>query len=128
LAWSILEYLHETVHAKTIFSTHYHELTQLENKLPHLKNFNVSVKRWKEDILFLHQLRPGSANQSYGIDVAKLAKLPDEILIRAKKILTTLEQDSYQLKTSKNKLFAPNDQQLLFFEENPSPENPDNPH
>lgn len=98
LAQAIIEYLHDTVGAKTLFSTHYHELTNLENSLGCLKNVHVEAKVGEnlEDLIFLHKVMPGPTDQSYGIHVASLAKLPLDITLRAKDILTKLEiKDSY---------------------------------
>lgn len=94
LAWSIVEYLHNNkkIAAKTLFATHYHELTELENVLDRVKNFNILVKEWKEEIIFLRKIERGSADQSYGIQVARLAGIPDRIITRAKQILQNLEE------------------------------------
>ena len=91
LAWSIVEYLHATVGAKTLFATHYHELTELSARLPKLKNFNVAVREWNDQIIFLRKILPGGTDKSYGIQVARLAGVPKPILDRAKVILQNLE-------------------------------------
>jgi DNA mismatch repair protein MutS len=91
LAWSIVEYLHGTVGAKTLFATHYHELTELAARLPRLKNFNVAVREWNDQIIFLRKILPGGTDKSYGIQVARLAGVPKSILERAKVILQNLE-------------------------------------
>jgi DNA mismatch repair protein MutS len=91
IAWSVTEHLHETVGAKTVFATHYHELTQLASLLDGLVNFNVAVREVGDDIVFLHQLRPGGADRSYGIEVGRLAGLPDSVVTRAREILRDLE-------------------------------------
>jgi DNA mismatch repair protein MutS len=95
IAWSVVEYLHANprVSAKTLFATHYHELTALESLLPRVKNYYVAVKEWKEEILFLRKVLPGGANRSYGIEVGRLAGLPKEVVVRAKEILKNLESD-----------------------------------
>lgn len=95
IAWSIVEFLHNTpkVAAKTLFATHYHELTELELILPRVKNYNVSVKEWGDKIIFLRKIIPGGSDQSYGIQVARLAGLPKEVISRAKEVLTNLESD-----------------------------------
>lgn len=95
IAWSILEHLssHKLIGAKTLFATHYHELTDLEKKLPNLKNFCVSVKEVGEDIIFLHKIAKGSIDHSYGIEVAKLAGIPENVLNRAREIMKSLEND-----------------------------------
>ena len=91
IAWSVTEHLHETTGAKTIFATHYHELTQLSELLPALVNFNVAVREAGHDIVFLHHLQPGGADRSYGIEVGRLAGLPANVVARARDILHELE-------------------------------------
>jgi len=94
LAWAISEFLHENepIRAKTLFATHYHELTELSLTLKRIKNYHVSVKEQKEEIIFLRKIIPGPSDQSYGIHVAKLAGIPDEVIHRAKEILFNLEK------------------------------------
>jgi DNA mismatch repair protein MutS len=94
LAWSIVEFLHNNpaLQAKTLFATHYHELTELENILPGVKNYNIAVKEWNDTIVFLRKIKRGSADQSYGIQVARLAGVPGEVIKRAKEILENLEE------------------------------------
>ncbi|MFL2099172.1 DNA mismatch repair protein MutS [Desemzia sp. FAM 23989] len=92
LAEAIIEYIHENVRAKTLFSTHYHELTALENELPRLKNSHVGAVEEEGELVFLHKMLPGPSDKSYGIQVAKLAGLPHELLKKASKILIKLEQ------------------------------------
>jgi DNA mismatch repair protein MutS len=92
LAWSIVEHLHNQVGAKTLFATHYHELTELAARLPRLKNFNVAVREWRDQIVFLRKIVEGGTDKSYGIHVARLAGVPREILERAKVILGNLEE------------------------------------
>jgi DNA mismatch repair protein MutS len=92
LAWSIVEHLHNQVGAKTLFATHYHELTELAARLPRLKNFNVAVREWHEQIVFLRKIVEGGTDKSYGIQVARLAGVPKGVLERAKEILSNLEQ------------------------------------
>jgi len=91
LAWSIVEHLHNVVGAKTLFATHYHELTELAARLPRLKNFNVAVREWHDQIVFLRKIVEGGTDKSYGIHVARLAGVPKEVLERAKVILANLE-------------------------------------
>jgi DNA mismatch repair protein MutS len=91
LAWSIVEYINERIGCKTLFATHYHELTELEEKLSGIKNYCVAAKEQGEDIIFLRKIIKGGADQSYGIHVAKLAELPDEVINRANEILVQLE-------------------------------------
>jgi DNA mismatch repair protein MutS len=92
LAWSIVEHLHNVVGAKTLFATHYHELTELAQRLPRLKNFNVAVREWRDAIVFLRKIVEGGTDKSYGIHVARLAGVPKEVLERAKTILANLEE------------------------------------
>ena len=92
LAWSIVEHLHNQVGAKTLFATHYHELTELAARLPRLKNFNVAVREWHEQIVFLRKIVEGGTDKSYGIQVARLAGVPKGVLERAKEILGNLEE------------------------------------
>ena len=92
LAWSIVEHLHNTVGAKTLFATHYHELTELAGRLPRLRNYNVAVREWNDQIIFLRKIVEGGTDKSYGIQVARLAGVPKEVLERAKVILGNLEE------------------------------------
>ncbi len=92
LAWSILEHVHNQVGSKTLFATHYHELTELASRLARLKNFNVAVREWHDQIVFLRKIVAGGADKSYGIQVARLAGVPKEVLERAKQILSNLEE------------------------------------
>ena len=92
LAWSIVEHLHNQVGAKTLFATHYHELTELAARLPRLRNFNVAVREWHEQIVFLRKIVEGGTDKSYGIQVARLAGVPKGVLDRAKQILGNLEE------------------------------------
>ena len=92
LAWSIVEHLHNIVGAKTLFATHYHELTELAARLSRIKNFNVAVREWKDSIVFLRKIVEGGTDKSYGIQVARLAGVPKEVLERAKQILGNLEE------------------------------------
>ena len=92
LAWSIVEFLHNQVGAKTLFATHYHELTELSARLPRIKNFNVAVREWHDQIVFLRKIVEGGTDKSYGIQVARLAGVPKEDLERAKQILGNLEE------------------------------------
>ncbi len=92
LAWSIVEHLHNAVGAKTLFATHYHELTELAQRLPRLRNYNVAVREWHDAIVFLRKIVEGGTDKSYGIHVARLAGVPREVLERAKQILVNLEE------------------------------------
>ncbi|WP_316230283.1 DNA mismatch repair protein MutS [Bradyrhizobium sp. SZCCHNR1051] len=91
IAWAAIEHLHESNRCRTLFATHYHELTALAAKLPRLFNATVRVKEWQGDVVFLHEVLPGSADRSYGIQVAKLAGLPPAVISRAKAVLAKLE-------------------------------------
>jgi DNA mismatch repair protein MutS len=91
IAWSVAEFLHDKIKARTLFATHYHELTKLATERKGVCNFNVAVREWNEQIIFLRKIVPGGADKSYGIQVARLAGLPKEILDRAKEILAHLE-------------------------------------
>ena len=93
LAWAIVEHLHEHIGCRTLFATHYHELTELEQTLPAVKNLNVAVREWDEQVVFLHKIIDGAADKSYGIHVARLAGIPREVNERAKQILAQLEQE-----------------------------------
>ncbi|MEZ0226753.1 MAG: DNA mismatch repair protein MutS [Alphaproteobacteria bacterium] len=91
IAWACLEYLHESNKCRALFATHYHELTSLTEKLPRLSCHTMRVKEWKDSIVFLHEVAPGTADRSYGIHVAKLAGLPPAVITRAEAVLRTLE-------------------------------------
>ena len=91
IAWASIEHLHESNRCRSLFATHYHELTALSANLPRLFNATVRVKEWQGDVVFLHEVLPGSADRSYGIQVAKLAGLPAAVVTRAKSVLAKLE-------------------------------------
>ena len=125
LAWSIVEHLHNVVGAKTLFATHYHELTELSARLPRVKNFNVAVREWNEQIVFLRKIVEGGTDKSYGIQVARLAGVPKTVLERAKEILRNLEdseltpegkvrQSTHRPERDKLKKLAPPPQMDLF--------------
>jgi DNA mismatch repair protein MutS len=92
LAWSVAEHLHDRVGCRTLFATHYHELTDLVDSLPRVKNLNVAVREWQDDVVFLHKIVDGAADKSYGIHVARLAGVPREVIDRAKEVLAQLEE------------------------------------
>jgi DNA mismatch repair protein MutS len=94
IAWAVAEYLHDhpSFKPKTLFATHYHELTELTLTKERIKNFNVAVKEWNGEIIFLRKIVEGEANRSYGIQVARLAGLPQTVIDRAKEILSNLEK------------------------------------
>ena len=91
IAWAVAEHLHDRIGAKTMFATHYHELTALSETRPRARNYSTAVKEWKEEIVFLHKLVAGGASRSYGIQVARLAGLDKSVIARAKQILAKLE-------------------------------------
>ena len=97
LAWAIVEHLHEKVGARTLFATHYHQLTELAARLEGICNMNVAVREWQDEIVFLHKIVEGGTDRSYGIHVARLAGVPRELLDRARQILLDLEQDAEDL-------------------------------
>lgn len=117
LAQAIIEYIHRNVRAKTLFSTHYHELTVLEKELPQLKNIHVGAVEKDGDLVFLHKMMAGPADKSYGIHVAKIAGLPASLLKRADKILQTLEsQNAVQDQAAPSRVEEENQQLSLFSE------------
>ena len=91
IAWAVSEHLHERVGCKTVFATHYHELTQLADEFVSVRNYNVAVQEVGDRILFLHRLQPGGADRSYGIEVGRLAGLPAPVIARARALLRVLE-------------------------------------
>jgi len=103
IAWSVAEFLHDRIKARTLFATHYHELTKLAVERQGVVNFNVAVREWNEQIIFLRKIVPGGADKSYGIQVARLAGLPKEILDRAKDILSHLENPNGAVAHAKSK-------------------------
>src|SRR6266403_2280921 len=99
IAWSVAEFLHDKIKARSLFATHYHELTKLAAEREGVCNFNVAVREWNDQIIFLRKILPGGADKSYGIQVARLAGLPKEILDRAKEILAHLERPNGVIET-----------------------------
>jgi DNA mismatch repair protein MutS len=97
IAWAVAEHLHDlnAKGVKTLFATHYHELTDLAGRKPRVQNFNIAVREWNEEIIFLHKLAPGGTNRSYGIQVARLAGIPAGVIERAKKILYRIENGEH---------------------------------
>jgi DNA mismatch repair protein MutS len=100
IAWAVAEYLHDLKGqgVKTLFATHYHELTELARKKERVKNFNIAVKEWNDEIIFLRKLVEGGTNRSYGIQVARLAGIPDAVIHRSKKILLRIENGNNSAK------------------------------
>jgi DNA mismatch repair protein MutS len=115
LAWALAEHLAQTK-TRTLFATHFHELTALADEYPGVKNYNVAVKEWKDEIVFLHKIVPGSTDDSYGIYVARLAGVPEKIISRARQILSKLELKSDLKQSLKNNLS--NESQLNLFDQN----------
>ncbi len=111
LAWAIVEYIHNNkrINSKTLFATHYHELTELENLLDGLQNYNILVKEIDDEMIFLRKVEHGSADQSYGIQVARLAGIPKPVISRAKRILKNLEQSEISPQGLSNKMKKEND-------------------
>jgi DNA mismatch repair protein MutS len=95
LAWAVTEFLHaaDGPHPRTVFATHYHELTQLAEQLPRLRNVHVTVREWEDQVVFLHRIADGAADRSYGIHVARLAGVPARVLERAEAVLRELESE-----------------------------------
>lgn len=125
LAWAIVEHLHDRVGCRTLFATHYHELTDLASSLARVKNLNVAVREWQDNVVFLHKIVEGAADKSYGIHVARLAGVPRGVLERAKQILARLEQEHLasdgRPKLAGKRLRVGGDLQLTLFA---PPENP----
>jgi DNA mismatch repair protein MutS len=98
IAWAVVEYLHDNAKAaaRTLFATHYHELLELANRHPRVKNYNVLVKEWGDQVVFLRKIVEGGSDHSYGIQVAQLAGLPKPVIQRAKQVLATLEQQAIE--------------------------------
>src|SRR5690606_38952123 len=90
--WAAVEYLHEKNRCRAIFATHFHEMTALADKLPRLSNVTMRVKEWEGDVVFLHEVGKGAADRSYGVQVARLAGLPDVVVERARAVLHQLEE------------------------------------
>ncbi|HSP87060.1 MAG TPA: hypothetical protein VLN45_02920, partial [Ignavibacteriaceae bacterium] len=122
IAWAITEYLHEhpDLRAKTLFATHYHELNEMAEIFPRIKNYKVEVREYDDKVIFLHKVNPGSADHSYGIQVAQMAGLPLFVVNRAKEVLQNLESKEltpYEERKEKlAKLKAANENQISLFE------------
>jgi DNA mismatch repair protein MutS len=121
IAWAVSEYIHERIEARTLFATHYHELTALEAVLPKARNYNVAVREWEDEVIFLRKIVEGGTDKSYGIHVAKLAGVPRSIIDRAKKILVQLEssnlddQDRPRIAPVRVKAKKPREMQMTLF-------------
>jgi DNA mismatch repair protein MutS len=122
LAWAITEHIANVIGCRTLFATHYHELTELSEILANVKNCNVAVREWNDEVVFLHKILPGGTDKSYGVHVAKLAGLPPVIVSRSREILTDLEntfsKEVQDEQLSKNKTVS--DEGLLFVQRNKS--------
>ena len=121
IAWSVLDYLHNKIKPRTLFATHYHELTSLKEKLENLSCHKMAIKEWNDTIIFMHKINKGEADKSYGIHVAQLAGLPTEVIQRAKILLSKLENDSNEKKIDVwenilQDLPLPNDNEIFFKE------------
>jgi DNA mismatch repair protein MutS len=123
IAWAVAEYLHDVdgQGVKTLFATHYHELTDLSRHCPRVKNYNIAVKEWNDEIIFLRKLVEGGTNRSYGIQVARLAGIPEEVIGRSKQILTGIERDGRRASrpagAAGNRDAAPSQVQMELFEQ-----------
>jgi DNA mismatch repair protein MutS len=115
LAWAVVEHIHQHIRAKTLFATHYHELTELAGQLEGVRNLHVSVKESGDQILFLRRVEPGAADRSYGIEVARLAALPMSVIERARQILATHESAEHTV-TEELSAVAPGPVQIRLFE------------
>jgi DNA mismatch repair protein MutS len=104
IAWATLEHLHDVNRARALFATHYHEMTALARKLPGVENATVAVKEWEGEVVFLHEVRKGAADRSYGVQVARLAGLPAAVVERAKVVLEALEKGEREGGTRKHAL------------------------
>ncbi|MBR0193671.1 MAG: DNA mismatch repair protein MutS [Thermoguttaceae bacterium] len=107
LAWAIIEYLHEKINCRTLFATHYHELTDLSETFPRIRNLNVAVREWNDEVVFLHKIIEGATDKSYGIHVARLAGVPNEVLDRATQILSQMEARQDELRNLETAEKAP---------------------
>jgi DNA mismatch repair protein MutS len=118
IAWAISEYMHNSIKCKSVFATHYHQLTQLEGVLPGVRNYSIAVKEEKGNITFLRTVVPGATDKSYGVHVARLAGVPDEVTKRADEILKEIEKEAVIEPLSKNKKGRKSSKytQLIFFD------------
>jgi len=121
IAWAVSEYIHTHIRARTLFATHYHELTELAALKSRVKNFNVAVREWKGKVIFLHRIEPGFTDRSYGIHVARLAGMPEKVIERAAEILRTLEKQALDVEGKPRRGVLrnrkrPREVQLLLFE------------
>ena len=106
IAWAVAEHIHQKIGARTLFATHYHELIDLPESNPGMKNFNIAVKEWGDRIIFLRKLVAGGTSRSYGVEVARLAGLPKEVIEKAQSVLADLEQQHLKTNGSQLPLFG----------------------
>ncbi|MBU1626284.1 DNA mismatch repair protein MutS, partial [bacterium] len=130
IAWSVVEYIHNTegLRAKTLFATHYHELAEIVKLLSGVKNMSMAIREWNDQIIFLYKVIDGSVDRSYGVEVARLAGLPDEVIRRAREVLADLENKDQKLvagniqkKKTKQKTPEPIVRQLTLFSDMKDP-------
>jgi DNA mismatch repair protein MutS len=124
IAWATVEFLHDRTKARSLFATHYHELTALARRLPGIANVTMDVSEWHDEIVFLHKVKSGAANRSYGIQVAKLAGLPASVVARARDVLALLEKGDRRAKGKGNAL---EDLPLFATDRNPAAERREEP-
>jgi DNA mismatch repair protein MutS len=126
LAWAIVEHLHDSIRARTLFATHYHQLTELSQRFRGVCNMNVAVREWHDEIVFLHKIVDGGTDRSYGIHVARLAGVPSTLLERARAILSDIEKDAEDLapritRANRRNKSGPGEEQLNLFDRPQSP-------
>jgi DNA mismatch repair protein MutS len=120
IAWSVVEYITKKIKAKTLFATHYHELSELEAKLKSVKNYKILIKETGDKITFLRKIAEGSIDRSYGIQVANLAGLPEEVVVRAKEILVQLDESDINKPFAKRKNRVTDNFQVSMFQAEPA--------
>ena len=128
IAWAAVEALHETTGCRALFATHFHELTSLAKTLTRVSNVTMKVREWEGEVVFLHEVGAGAADRSYGIQVARLAGLPEPVLARARQVLTVLEQRSAGTASSSQKASVLDDLPLFAHQPPPRPVGPDPVH
>jgi DNA mismatch repair protein MutS len=128
IAWAAVEALHETTGCRALFATHFHELTSLAKTLSRVANVTMKVREWEGEVVFLHEVGPGAADRSYGIQVARLAGLPDPVIARAKQVLDVLEQRSAGTASSSQKASVLDDLPLFAHQPAPAPKGKDPIH
>ena len=128
IAWASVEALHDTTGCRALFATHFHELTSLAKTLRRVSNHTMKVREWEGEVVFLHEVGPGAADRSYGIQVARLAGLPEGVLRRARQVLTVLEQRSAGTASSTERASVLDDLPLFAHQPPPRPVGPDPLH